>query len=226
VANKQSWAQQAGATPGKLALVGLLAVVLLGVLYSKYGGTKNDGVTVQTAQPTVPPPAPRLPSTPAPKTVDNVSVPTPPASEPRKKTGATDNWQSPELASVVDYDPFRLQTSLRQADRDWELAQLAAQKAKVAAERAKQLKDAALAKMAALEQAERDRLAAIETERKASESELQGLQKQGVGVIIKKKEEFVAMVGDQEVRVGDEINGFTVIAIDANGVQLVKELRP
>jgi hypothetical protein len=80
--------------------------------------------------------------------------------------------------------------------------------------------------MAALEQAERDRLAASEVERKASESELQGLKKQGVGVIIKKKEEFVAMVGDQEVRVGDEINGFTVIAIDANGVQLVKELRP
>ncbi len=221
MANKQSSAQQAGATPGKLALVGVLAVVLLGVIYSKYGGT-----TVQTAQPAAPRQAPRIPSTPAPKTVETLSVPAAAASEPRKKTGTTDSWQSPDLASVVDYDPFRLQASLRQADRDWELAQSAAEKARAAAERAKQLKDAALAKMAALEQAERDRLAAIEVERTASESELQGLKKQGVGVIIKKKEEFVAMVGDQEVRVGDEINGFTVIAIDANGVQLVKELRP
>jgi hypothetical protein len=226
VANKPTKAQQLGATPGKLALVGVLAVVLLGVLYSKYGGTKDGGTANHAARPTAPPPAPSKPLIPAPITVETLSAPAATVNEPRKKTGATENWQSPELAAVVEYDPFRLQASLQQADKDWELAQAAAQQAKLVAERAKQLKEATLAKMAALEQAEQDRLAAIEVERKASESELQGLQKQGVGVIIKKKKEFVAMVGDQEVRVGDQINGFTVVAIDANGVQLVKELNP
>jgi len=223
VANKPTKAQQLGATPGKLALVGVLAVVLLGVLYSKYGDN-----TDQAALPIAPPPAPApsKPVTPAPQPVETVSAPLATVNEPRKKTGATDNWQSPALATVVDYDPFHLQASLQQADKDWELAQAAALQAKLVAERAKQLKEATLAKMAALEQAEQDRLAAIEAERKASESELQGLRKQGVGVIIKKEKEFVAMVGDQEIHVGDEINGFTVVAIDANGVQLVKELNP
>ncbi len=84
----------------------------------------------------------------------------------------------------------------------------------------------ALAQSAAQTQDASAQQAALEAERTQSESELQGLRQQGVDVIIKRKSEYVAIVGDQEVHVGDQINGFTVIAIDADGVQVAKDLGP
>jgi hypothetical protein len=127
-------------------------------------------------------------------------------SAPRKRTGTVASWNSPEFTPVVDFDPFALPASFPQpqhADEQVALAQ-----------------DATQAEEASAQQA------ALEAERTKSEGELQGLKQQGVAVIIKKKKQYVAIVGEQEIHVGDEINGFKVISIDADGVKVAKDLSP
>ena len=200
--NKSSVAKQAGVTPGKLALIGVLAVVLGGVLYIQFGPT------TKSAPVSTPPPMAAAESTANPTNASAATVvgAATAAAAQSKKTGALARWQSPDLVPVVDYDPFALPATFpqpRRIDDETALAQNAAQTKDSAAE-----------------------LAALEAERAKSEAELQGLRQQGVDVIIVKKDKYVAIVGDQEVHVGDQIDGFTVIAIDADGVRVAKDLSP
>jgi hypothetical protein len=126
------------------------------------------------------------------------------AAAPRKKTGAVASWQSPQRAPIV-YDPFALPAAFPQP------TQVDAQ--------------AGVAQVNTAEEASAQK-AALEAERAKSETDLAGMRQQGVAVIIKNKKEWFAIVGDQEIHVGDEINGFTVIAIDADGVRVAKDLSP
>lgn len=202
MANKQeSWAKQAGITPGKLTLIAVLAVVLGGVLYIQYAPPSNSS-------PPPPPPAPRNAAARRLAPIQNIAKALISASQqpkPRKKTGEVGSWHSPELAPIVDYDPFALPAAFpKPAEIDAQVA---------------------LAQTTTAEEASAQQ-EALEAERTKSEGELAGLRQQGVAVIIKKKNEWFAMVGDQEVHVGDEINGFTVIAIDADGVRVAKDLSP
>ena len=200
--NKPTWAKQAGMTPGKLALIGVLAVVLGGVLYLQ------SGPISQQASTSAPPPAMAAESTASP-TDSNAAVDVaiaPVDAAPSKKTGAVASWQLPDLASVVEYDPFALPASFPQPQNADEEAALA--------QNAVQTQDASAVQ------------AALEAERTKSETELQGLRQQGVHVIIKRENKYVAIVGDTEVHVGDQIDGFTVIAIDADGVRVAKDLSP
>lgn len=202
MANKQpSWAKQAGVTPGKLALIAILAVVLGGVLYIQFAPqsssaplSDHSAVSTVTAASKAPPPAPA-----------GAPAATSAPAAGRKKTGTVASWHSPELMSIVTYDPFALPAAFPQP------TQVDAQ--------------GALAQTATAEEASAQ-LEALEAERTKSETELAGLRQQGVAVIIKKKQMYVAIVGNQEVHVGDEINGFTVIAIDADGVRVAKDLSP
>jgi hypothetical protein len=201
VANKPTWVKQAGVTPGKLALIGVLAVVLSGVLYLQFG-TASKKASTSALPPLAAAESPAVPQ----ESIALADTALVPVAGLRKKTGALSSWQSPELVSVVKYDPFALPASFplpRQIDNETALAQSAAQTQDASAQQA-----------------------ALAAERTQSESELQGLRQQGVDVIIKRESEYVAIVGDQEVHVGDQINGFTVIAIDADGVQVAKDLGP
>ena len=202
MAKNDNWMKKAGVTPGKLALIAVLAVVLGGVLYLQFGpAVEKSAAPAQFAAATAhPSSATETPSAPAAEASAND------VTAPRKKTGTVTSWQSPELSSIVQYDPFALPASFPQpqhADEEVAMAQSAAQ-----------AEDAT------------EQQAALEAERVKSEGELQGLRQQGVAVIIKKKAEYVAIVGEQEVHVGDQINGFTVIAIDAEGVRVAKDLSP
>ncbi len=201
MANNVTWAKKAGVTPGKLVLIAMLAVVLCGVLYLQFGPIGGQTSTRVAL------PAAAADSTIRTTTATAQAAPAAAADDAtlRKKTGAVATWQSPDLKPVIEYDPFALPASFPQpghADNSAALAQ-----------------SAAAAEAAAAEQA------ALQAERSKSESELQGLRQQGVHVIIKRDDHFVAMVGDQEVHVGDQIDGFTVIAIDADGVRVAKDLR-
>lgn len=202
MAKNENWMKKAGVTPGKLALIAVLAVVLGGVLYRQLGPTvKKSAAPTQFAAVTTDSSS-SVETSNAPAAEDSATDVT----APRKKTGTVTSWQSPELASIVQYDPFALPASFPQpqhADEEVAMAQSAAQ-----------AEDAT------------EQQAALEVERVKSEGELQGLRQQGVAVIIKKKKEYVAIVGAQEVHVGDQINGFTVIAIDADGVRVAKDLTP
>jgi len=201
VGNEPTWVKKTGVTPGKLALIGVLAVVLVGVLYLQFGGSNK-----KASSSALPPTAAAESPASSQESIAAADAALVSATAKRKKTGTLSSWQSPELASVVQYDPFALPASFpqsRQIDDETALAQGAAQTLDASAQQA-----------------------ALQAERTKSQSELKGLRQQGVDVILKRESEFVAIVGDQEVHVGDQINGFTVIAIDADGVRVAKDLGP
>jgi hypothetical protein len=209
VANQRAAAKQSGVTPGKLALIGVLAVVLVIVIYIQYGDQlKSKAASTAPASTAT---APRSKSTKS-KTAKADDVADADFTL-RKSTGSRATWQAPELGSVVAYDPFALPASFpqpRQGEAATALAQTEAQKTQDAS-----VQQAALA-------AERTQLQAA----------LTSLKQQGVQAVITKGNQSVAIIGGQEVRVGDEYQGFTVVAIDPdsndpdNIVRLSKDLSP
>ena len=94
---------KAGATPGKLVLIGVLAVVLIGVLYIQFGGsdtaTSRSARKPKSAQPAAARPVPTKETVEAAATSGDDTV-----------QQAIDEaaWKSPDLATVVAYDPFAL----------------------------------------------------------------------------------------------------------------------
>jgi hypothetical protein len=185
-----------------MILIGVLAVALGGVLYFQFG--RSVATEPQSAAQLTTVSQPRTTNAKPSSTSDGSPVPT--AAAP-KQVLALGNWQPPDLASVIQYDPFALPASFPQPPPTGPDGQLAQAEANV-------LQDESTLR------------AALETERKQTQSELEGLRRQGVHVIIRRHDEYVAIVGDQEVHVGDQIDGFTVIAIGADGVRVAKELSP
>jgi hypothetical protein len=113
-------------------------------------------------------------------------------------------WKSPKLADVLEYDPFALPESfpkpktLDPAGNNGGDSLVAA----AAADDARKLADA-------IEQLQR---------------ELNELKAAGVQVIVRERDQYVAMIGDRTLHVGEEIKGFTVTKIDPSGV--VVERKP
>jgi hypothetical protein len=200
VDSKPNWAKQVGLTPGKMALMVLLAVVLAGVLYHQLVGPSTKPASV-AAQPTAASESSDVSSKPS----TQLEKPTTVTGIGRTKTSYRAQWQSPDPESVVGYDPFALPASFPQP--------LAQDDAHVVAQDDASSRENELAQRAALA-----------AEREQTQSQLVGLRQQGVRVIIKRDDQYVAIVGDQEVHVGDQLNGFTVTAIDADSVHVVKDL--
>jgi hypothetical protein len=74
----------------------------------------------------------------------------------------------------------------------------------------------------------RGALAAASAEQLADElqrlqSQLDELKNRGVHVIVSVSGEYVAMIGDRMVHVGDQINEFTVTEIDPSGVRVERK---
>lgn len=198
--NQTNWAKQAGVTPGKLALIGVLAVVFAGVLYLQFATTKKPAPVAALA----PTPVTHA-ATIAAAASRQVAAQTP-ASE-RKKTLTVGNWHSPQLASVVSYDPFALPAAFPKPPTP---------------------EEAALAQSAAATSSEdaAEDAAEMAAARAQAESDLVQLKQMGVKAIIERDNKLVAIVGDKTVRVGDEIHGFRVIAIKGNDVWVEKDLTP
>jgi hypothetical protein len=56
------------------------------------------------------------------------------------------------------------------------------------------------------------------------EMQLEQIRQRGVQVIVKEGDQYVAMIGDQTVRVGDPLgSGFTVTGIDQSGVHVERK---
>ena len=51
-------------------------------------------------------------------------------------------------------------------------------------------------------------------------------KQRGVHVIVREGDQYVAVIGDRMLHVGDEINGFTVTAIDPDGVHVERKESP
>jgi len=201
---QNNWAKQAGVTPGKLALIGVLAVVLVGVLYLQFAPKSKSAPVAQLAPLAVTRAATTAAAARA--AVSGQQAAAPSASE-RKKTLTVANWHSPQLANVVAYDPFALPDAFPKPPTPEEaaLAQSAA---------ATSNEDAA------------EKEAELAAAREKAESDLAQLKQMGVKAIIERNNKWVAIVGDKTVRVGDEIHGFRVIAIEGNDVWVEKDLTP
>jgi hypothetical protein len=204
-------AQRIGLSRGKAATISVLAVVLVGAVYMQYGSS-DDMIAAEADQAVSPPPLPMAalqaqPVTTAASETNTSAVDGEKLAERTAVTAQFDDfkWTSPELAMVVAYDPFALPSAFPQPVRtaaggeDIEGSQESGEDAESAA-----------AKLAE----------AIES----LQTELRSLQERGVHVIIRGRDQYVAMIGDRTVHVGDEINGFTVTAIEADGVRVERKL--
>jgi hypothetical protein len=209
VADAQNSAKKAGLTRGKAILIAVLAVVLVVVLFLQFGGASAAKSTETIGH------------------RPNRSVAAaPPASTTAKPSGGAETkpatgkqmaarlvidesrWKPPKLAAVVAYDPFALPASFPQPARvagDPKSGGSEGLIAAAAADDAKRLADA------------------VEELRK----QLKELEERGVHVIIREPDQYAAVIGDRMLHVGDEINGFTVTAIDPNnGVRVERKQSP
>jgi hypothetical protein len=189
-------------TRGKAILIAVLAVVLVVILYVQFGsaGQKPGAGTASYHPPRPAVAAQAANSTDAQLTPRTAKIPS--NAEANKDAAAAPvidaaHWKSPKLEKIVAYDPFALPGAFPQPPK------------KVAAGTTG--KDGLIAAAAA---DEAKRLAdAVELRIK----ELEELRQRGVHVIVGEGDHYVAWIGERKLHVGDDINGFTVTAIDPDG---------
>lgn len=188
-----------GITRGKAILIAVLGVVLVGVLYIQFGRGRGGASSEPSGY--VPRRAPVAAVAADSNASSENAMPATPAETKTAVAAVTfvdaTRWKSPSLADVVDYDPFALpesfpkQQTAEVVGNSEDLAKTAA------ADDARKLADAIL----------------------QVRSDLAELQQVGVQVIVRQGDQFVAMIGDRTVHVGEEIKGFKVTRIDpADGV--------
>lgn len=205
MADQRPFSQRIGVTPTKLTLIGVLAVVLVGVLYVQYG--RSDSEAAPVVRKTSAARGPRTARTTR-KTVPKPS----PAERPDKLIYPTDDgpWSAPgvvpNLETVVQYDPFALPATFPQPES-------AVVGAKPSEDDTAAVND---------EELNKERLAG---RLEQIQVDLEQLRQQGVQVILTEGDEFVAMIGDQTIRVGDVIGGFKVVAIDLSGVRVERAVQ-
>jgi hypothetical protein len=205
-----STSSKSGLTRGKAILIGVLSVVLVAVLYIQFGRKGEDagGEAVRYR-----PPRPAVAVQPVdlaekPVTLAAAKSPVSPPNRKENNIIATvlideTKWKSPPLAKVVAYDPFALPPTFPQPKVLAGAKATGSQDliAAAAADDAKKRADAA----------------------EKLHMELQQLKESGVQVILGEDNQYVAWIGDRTLHVGDEINGFTVTAIDTDGVHIVEK---
>ncbi len=208
MADEQDLSKQIGLTPGKMVLIGVLAVTLMGVIYIQYGPDgSQEAVAAEEPAVEAPPSPPRRPQLAAASAAPEAAAPAP-AGEPSRVASHVlepERWKAPDLAAIVQYDPFALPPAFPQPVRVTDAQGLTSEGivAADAATRATQLADA-VAKL---------------------HTELESLRARGVSVIVKQHDQYVAMIGDRTIHVGEEIEGFTVTAIGPDGVHVEKKVQ-
>ncbi|HEX5471334.1 MAG TPA: hypothetical protein VFW73_05585 [Lacipirellulaceae bacterium] len=193
-------------TRGKLILVAVLAVVLVVVVciqFGRSGGTTSlpsDGY--QRTRAAVASRSARViaksNATPTTEAV-NTGVALAPVIDATR-------WKSPVLESVVAYDPFALPSAFPQPKV-------------VDGHKASSTRD--LIAAAAADDAKRQ----VESLEKL-QTQLEELQQRGVQMIIFDHGQYAATIGDRTLHAGDEINGFTVTAINPDGVCIERKKSP
>jgi hypothetical protein len=207
VGEAKTLSQKIGLTRGKAILVGALSVALVAVVYWRFGGAGDDPTLAVAPVATDVPPSLAV-SSPMPS-VEQAAAEVTATTARLAVTAAFDQakWKPPELASVVAYDPFALPRAFPQPPTITGDGELAAEggvaSAEAGAEAAARLADA------------------IET----LQMELAALQARGVNVIVRGRNEYVAMIGDRTLHVGEEIEGFTITAIEPDGVRVERKIQ-
>jgi len=192
-------------TRGKAILIGVLAIVLVVILYIQFGGggEKLAGKPVGYR-----PPRPALAVEPGSSAANSLALAAakmPSITEAGKDKDAAAvlpidvaQWKSPKLETITAYDPFALPQAFPQPPKNVAGGAKASADgliAAAAADDAKKLAEAVEKRLMKLEE----------------------LKQRGVHVIVGEGDHYVAWIGERKLHVGDEINGFTVTAIDPDG---------
>ena len=206
MAEAQNSSKRSGLTRAKAILIAVLAIALIAILYIQFG---PSGAKLSSEVAGYRPPR-RSASRQASTTMNAV------AKEARTRGDQPINvapvidearWKSPELATVIAYDPFALPAAFPQPPRvTTDINGMGSEGiiAAAAADDAKRLADAV----------------------EKLQMQLKELKERGVHVIVRERDQYAAMIGDRMLHVGDEINGFTVTAIDPNGVRVERKGSP
>lgn len=188
-----------GFTRGNLILVGALAVVFVAVVYWNYfrdGSDVGDSVVVEEPKPD----RRTATSENGRSTADGrraspqAAAETEPEPSVHERAERREPWPEFRLTSVIAYDPFALPVRFPQPSS---------------------LPD--VDPTISAEEREAARLLAAAQQRAATLAEI---RQKGVELVLRNGEEYVAKIGDREVRVGDKIGGFRVIEISLHGVTL------
>jgi hypothetical protein len=200
----QTWSKRVGLTRGKAAIVVVLAVTLVVVVYVKYGasgGTSGSGGLVGAF---IARTSPRSGSSNSDSTSAQRQQPTSSARGLFSTAADASRWKSPDLSVVLAYDPFALPSAFPNSP---------------ASDASRSAQDAAVE---ATEAADADQFAGhLDSLR----MELEQLQQRGVHVIMRGRDRYVAMIGDRTIHVGDEIDGFTVTAIEPDHVRVERKVQ-
>lgn len=200
----RTFSERTGLTRSKAILIGLLAVVLVTVIYIQIGRYSGGDVVAEgLAVPEYRPPRPAGIS----PLIAQAAADVPAASTRLADTAVFDQskWKPPELAAVTAYDPFALPAAFPQPP--------AANAVRLAAEADASSAESSTKASALAEAVESLRM------------ELTALQERGVHVIVRDGNKYVALIGDRTVHVGEDIEGFTVTAIEPDGVQVERKVR-
>ena len=193
-------AEKCGVTPAKLALICVLSIVLVAVVYRNFVRGPSGAETALSAAS-----AGHESGESAAEKEPAKPIPASPAQqplEPQKIVPPRRTWPKFDLAETIARDPFaipeRFPESLVQASAAGDSAEAAA-----TVPLQGQAPDA---------------------ERSAA---LAALQQEGVQLVLQNGREYVAKIGDREVRVGDRIDGFRVVEISLiRGVYLEGDASP
>lgn len=195
MAKTHTRSRSSGLTRGKAVLIGVLTIVLAMVLYIQYGRYAGGG-EVADLNAGVSERRGARPPRPAAATLVEQAEDAEQAAQTALLEFDQAKWSPREVSQVIAYDPFALPSGFPQPAAS---GQAADGDGSTAAERSKQLADA-LAEL---------------------RMQLDELKERGVHVILGKNGQYVAMIGDRTVHVGDQINEFTVTEIDPkDGIQV------
>jgi hypothetical protein len=200
----QTWSKRIGLTRGKAVVVSVLAVTLVVVIYVKYG--PSGAAAISNRLMSLSGRRPGAKSDSQASAAKNANTTQLNAAELLSVEVDESRWKSPDLSVVLAYDPFALPSGFPQPQQ----AASASSSAQISAVSPEE------ADIAAEQLAE-----AIETLR----MELEQLQQRGVHVIVRGRDEYVAMIGDRTIHVGDEISGFTVTAIEPDHVRVERKVQ-
>jgi hypothetical protein len=203
VAEQKTLAQKTGASPQKLALIGVLAVILLGVLYVQFVPTGDDNPVEVPRTARAERPTRRAPVT----TKGDARKAATDDNSPEFLLESVDRrqWTAPALDEVVRYDPFALPAVFPQPVAVTLPGAKGAEPGVVAAD------------VTADAESQAETIAEMQ-------AKLVELRQRGVRVIIQGKKQATAVIGDRTVHVGDDVDGFTVKAIQPDGVVVERKL--
>jgi hypothetical protein len=190
-----------GATPGKLILVSVLAVTLVAVVYWNYfrDGAPAEGTTHIAAAP-APEAADRKASAERrDRQAQSPSAPQNEAASGGKRERSA--WPDFELARAAAYDPFAVPGLFPQPRTQFSSS-------------------------AGGEATDASSETATEEVMNARAAALEAIRQKGVTLILRNGREYVAKIGELEIRVGDRIGGFRVVDISLRGVTLEGEALP